>query len=140
MIEKNLRGVRKEGLDSVSGVVVKPGISEYQIFATSTGAFISASTTCSNEVEYVVNQNKVFRLWILASGANYAGGQTITFTFKMKSEDSGAMLSTTAKTVTVTTPAVLAGAAGFVDLVDADDCFEQYDYFTVSGTVTVATN
>lgn len=140
MIEKNLRSVRKEGLDSVSGVVVKPGISEYQIFATSTGAFISASTTYSNEVEYVVNQNKVFRLWILASGANYAGGQTITFTFKMKSEDSGAMLSTTAKTVTVTTPAVLAGAAGFVDLVDADDCFEQYDYFTVSGTITVAPN
>lgn len=140
MIEKNLRSVRKEGLDSVSGVVVKPGISEYQIFATSGGAFISTSTTYSNEVEYVVNQNKVFRLWILASGANYAGGQTITFTFKMKSEDSNAMISTTAKTVTVTTPAVLAGAAGFVDLVDADDCFEQYDYFTVSGTITVATN
>ncbi len=140
MIQKNLRTVRKEGIDSVSGVVVKPGISEYQIFATSTGAFISASTTYSNEIEYVVNQNKVFRLWILASGANYAGGQTITFTFKMKSEDSGAMLSTTAKTVTVTTPAVLAGAAGFVDLVDADDCFEQYDYFTVSGTITVAPN
>jgi len=74
-----------------------------------------------------------FEVWLSAAVQNIAGGDTLTIKFYKKFGNDKIL----AETVTVETPAVTALESQKVDVVTTDAEIDSYDFYTISGTVTL---